>query len=327
MTQGAASQGETLAAMNALRIEKNAGMTIHIVDRFPALADLQGMTYLGSFAWTCKATNERWVKRQHAYDLGAGIVTPSDIARDYIEVKFGGKRLRCNSKQWAEVVKKRKHQPLYALPCTLPNAYYLDLKSAYWQLLMIGGFDVDYMPKRYLSPRSDVYDFPTPEIKLARNCLVSMGLPSGVNVWIPSYGFAQRKSTKTNVNLVLWGFVQDVLHGFAYDMLTRAGSVYINTDGYIIPDGCMKAADEVIADWGLTVTIRHQGQAVIRGAGDYDIGESIGKRQRTIPRRFSYIQPREVDWLRHKIKYLSKRINLDMKNVRRFEPMALPPTD
>lgn len=301
--------------MNELRRKKNEGMEIQTVSRFPELADLKGLTFLGSFSWTSKATGQKWIHQSHAYDLGAGLVTPSDIARDYIAVKFAGVRLRCNSKQWAEVVKKKKHQPLYAQPCSLTSAIYIDLKSAYWQLLQLGGWDCDYMPKRYLSPRSDVYDFPVPEIKLARNCLVSMGLPSGVNVWIPNYGFAKRSPQKASVNLVLWGFVQDVLHGIAYDMVKLADARYVNTDGYIIPAERLAETEAIFQNWGLTFTIKQDGKATIRGAGDYDIGGYTSKRVRTVPRAFSYIHPRELDWLRRKVKFWSHRIDLSMKNV------------
>lgn len=306
---------ETLALMNAIRQEKNEGQSIYIVDRFPPLSSLKGLTFLGSFSWTCLSTRERWVLRQHAYDLGGGICSPSDIARDYIAAKFGKKPLRCNSRQWKEVVTNKKHQPLFARPCTLTSAFYLDLKSAYWQLLQVGGYDVDYMPLRYLSPRSDVYDFPVPSIKLARNCLVSMGLPSGVNVWIPNVGFERKATRKANVNLILWGFIQDVLHGFAYDMVHQAGAVYVNTDGYIIPQDRMPDAKAVTEAWGLTVAIKEMGEAIIRGAGDYDIGKHLSERVRTVPKPFTYIKPRQIDWLRQKVKFWSKRINLNQRDI------------
>lgn len=310
-----ASQKETLLAMNAKRTEKEGEYNTYIVDRFPSVHELKSLTFLGSFSWTSKASRERWILKPYAFNLGAGWVTPSDIARDYISVKYGNTRLRCNTKQWQEVVKKKKHQPLYALPCTLPKAYYIDLKSAYWQLLQLGGWDIDYMPARFLSPRSDMYDFPVPEIKLARNCLVSMGLPSGVNVWLPNYGFDKRSPQKASVNLILWGFIQDVLHGVASDMVQGAGAVYVNTDGYIVPDDRMRDAEAVMESWGLTWSIRWDGIANIRGAGDYDIGGSFSKRVRTVPRAFSYIKPRAIDWLRGKVKFWSKRIDLSMRNV------------
>jgi hypothetical protein len=305
---------QILEQMLELRRKKNEGQTVHLVDRFPKLTELTAMTFLGSFSWTCTATKERWILRKMAYDLGAGWMTPSDIARDYIEAKFGNKPLRCNTRQWQEVIRKRKHQPLYAKPCTLPTAYYLDMKSAYWQLLQLGGYDVDYMPSRYLSPRSDVYDFPVPSLKLARNCIVSMGLPSGVNVWLPESGFQRKKSKKASVNLILWGFIQDVLHGFASDMVTKANACYVNTDGYIVPQWAMPLAEEVADSWGLTLGLKEMGEAVIRGAGDYDIGNHISSRVRITERPFKYIEPREKEWLRKKVKFWSKRINLEQRD-------------
>lgn len=298
--------------MNELRLKKSEGQILYLVDRFPPLDELKAMTFLGSFSWTSQATKERWLLKRHAYNLGAGWISPSDIARDYIEAKYGKNQLRCNSRQWREVVRKRKHQPLFAIPCTLENGYYLDLKSAYWQILMIGGWDVDYMPGRYLSPRSDVSDFPASKIKLARNCLVSMGLPSGVNTWIPDEGFQRKSSKKASANLVLWGFVQDVLHGFASDMVNQCGAIYVNTDGYIVPADRMPDAENVSREWGLTVTLKHSGLTTVRGAGDYSIGERESARIRTMPKPFEYLRPRAIDWLRAKIKHWSYRINWNL---------------
>lgn len=288
-------------------------MDIQLVTDFPPLSSLTGMTFLGSFAWTSNSSKQKWIKEKFAHNIGGGWVTPSDIARDYLSVKFGDKRLRCNTKQWRELVAKKKHQPLYAIPQTFSNASYLDMKSAYWQILQVGGWDVEYMPKRFLSPRSDVTDFPAPHIKLARNCLVSMGLPAGVNVWIPEQGFQRKRPYKPNVNIILWAFVQDVLHGIASDMITQAEAMYVNTDGYIIPDYRMKQAAQVAEDWGIVLTIKHYGAGTIRGAGDYDIGGRISSRYRTFPRKHSYIRPRELNWLRSRFKAFSHRIHLEMK--------------
>jgi hypothetical protein len=142
-----------------------------------------------------------------------------------------------------------------------------------------------------------------------------MGLPSGVNVWIPNVGFQRKKTWKPTANLILWGFVQDVLHGVAHDMVSLAGAVYVNTDGYIIPDERMKDAAKVFDSWGLHATIKEWGRAVVRGAGDYDIGGKRSRVLRTVPRSHRYIEPREIDWLRRKVKFFSHRINLDFKET------------
>ena len=308
-----------LAAMNAYRREKNEGWEVNVVKEFPPLSSLTDITYLGSFAWSQPHAKKKWIKSKFHYEIGAGYTTPSEIARDYIAVKYDNKRLRCNTKQWRELVAKKVSQPIFALPCEIERGYYLDLVSAYWQILMLGGYDVDYMPKRYVSPRSMVTDFPVPEIKLARNCIVSMGLPSGVTVWHPSIGLVKPKTTRKNVNLILWSFAMDVLHGVASDMVEFACANYVNTDGYIVSAEHLNKAYEVAASWGLTIAIKHQGQIVVRGAGDYDIGERMSGRMRTVPRKFDAIKPRAKDWLRDKVRYFSDRIDLSLKNVRPVE--------
>lgn len=304
-----------LQAMNAHRTEKNEGWKVMLVRDFPPLASLDAITYLGSFAWSQPHTKTKWIKQRFAYDIGSGWVTPSEIARDYIAVKFGNIRLRCNKKQWAELVAKKVHQPIFAEPCQIEQGYYLDMVSAYWQILQVGGYDVDYMPSRFLSPRSHVHDFPVPEIKLSRNCLVSMGLPGGVNVWQPNYGLTTSAKTRKTINLILWSFVQDVLHGFGCDMVQRAGACYVNTDGYIIPHERAGDAAAVADEWGLTLAVKHEGRITVRGAGDYDIGDRMSGRMRTAPRRFSYLMPRAKDWLRKRVKHFSSRIDLSLRNV------------
>lgn len=304
-----------LQAMNSYRREKNDGWEVRTVRDFPPLSSLKAMTYLGSFAWTQPHTKIKWIKERFAQNTGAGWVTPSEIARDYIAVKYGDARLRCNKKQWAELVRKKIHQPIYAEPIELEHGYYLDLVSAYWQILMLGGWNVDYMPGRYLSPRSVVTDFPVPEIKLARNCLISMGLPSGANVWLPETGLVKQKATRKNVNLILWSFAMDVLHGIASDMVQRACAFYVNTDGYIVSREQLGSAFEVADSWGLSLAIKHEGRITIRGAGDYDIGKRMSGRMRTVPRKFSYLSPRAKDWLKRRVKHFSYRVDLSLRNV------------
>jgi hypothetical protein len=295
------------------RNERRNGWTYIPVRQFPKLSELDSETYIGSWAWTQVRKKRRWLKENVITDYGAGWVTPADIARDYLRVKFNGKRLRCNKYQYKALVKNRKSQPLLAKPCTLDNAVYLDLQSAYWQLLMVGGWDIDYMPSGFLAVRSDVADFPFPQNKLARNSLVSMGLPSSVTVWIPDKGLTRRSTGKSNVNLVLWGFVQDVLHTFASDMINKAGAVYVNTDGYIISMDKLETAMRIADEWGLVLRMKERGRATIRGVGDYDIGGHISKRPRKVARPHKYIEPIERDWLCERVKHFSHRIDLNAK--------------
>jgi hypothetical protein len=211
------------------------------------------------------------------------------------------------------LVQNRKTQPLYAIPCELEYGYYLDLQSAYWQILQLGGWDVDYLPNGFLAVRSSVHDFPFPQNKLARNSLVSMGLPSTSTIWKPDKGLIRRGNSNATVNLVLWGFVQDVLHTFAHDMIEYAGAIYVNTDGYIIPHDKLETAMQIADGWGLVLRMKESGRAVVRGVGDYDIGSHQSKRPRKYPRKHEYIKPLRFSWLRDRVKHFSHRINLDVQ--------------
>lgn len=308
-------KGFTLILMNELREEKHKKFDVQVVKDFPKLSELTHDTFLGSFAWTSRAGGYKLIKQKYAHSFGAGWVTPADLARDYLTVKYGTKPLRCNSRQYQALVKNRKSQPIYAEPMKFGNASYLDLKSAYWQILQVGGWDVDYCPNRYLSPRSDVSDFPVPFVKLARNALVSNCLPVKANMWSPAKGIVSLSPHKPSVNLVLWGFVMDVLHDIANDMIEYAEAIYVNTDGYIIPDYRLKRAFEVQEAWGVYMTVRHSGAGEVRGAGDYDIGNRSSLRIRTSPRPYRKIQPTGSNWLREKFYHWSNRIQLDFDST------------
>lgn len=306
---------ERLEDMNRIRSEKLKGWTVYTVRSFPKLKELDEITYLGSFSWTQTKTKTKYIIAKHALDIGGGVCTPSDIARDYIVSKWKGKKLRCTKYQYAQFVKNRKSQPLYAVPISGVQASYLDLKSAYWQALMLGGWDVDYSRGSFLSVRSDMLDFPCPHLKLARNTLVSIGLPSRGNMWIPDKGFKHVNGGGAFNNLVLYGFIMDFLHNFAHEIVTRCHAVYANTDGYIVPDEYVKDAFSIADEWGVLLTHRHSGKATVRGVGDYDIGNHISKRKRLRDYGYDNITPSRLEWFKRRWLSFADRIDMDYQGM------------
>lgn len=299
-----------LSLMAERRYQKLDGWHVETVKKFPPLAQLDTLTYLGSFAWTQPHSKIKYIKSPHIYNLGGGDSTPSDIARDYIACKFNGERQRCNSTQYKKLIRNKKHAPLYAEPVTGLRATYLDMKSAYWQILMLGGWDVEYSPNSFLSVRSSVLDFPCPHVKLARNNLVSMGLPSKGTLWHPENGLQRLRGSSTTINLVLWGFAMDVLHSIAYEMIERAGAVYVNTDGYIVPRYMVDEAFAIADEWNITLVPKHNGMANVRGAGDYDIENKRSSRPRSNSRYHKYIEPPNIKWLKSRWNHFSHRIDM-----------------
>lgn len=302
-----------LQAMIDHRLKKREGWEYRLIDKFPPVATLKETTILGSWTWTQMGSKRRFIYSHVAHDIGAGFVPPSDIARDYLDTKYGDTKRRCTTHQYLSLVKNRKSAPMYAVPCTIPDAVYVDLTSAYWQIVMAGGWDVDYSQGRYIGVNSDNRDFPVPDIKLARNSLVSMGLPSSMTMYTPGKGIYSVRAGSNYINTILWGFAMDVLHGFASDMLEQCGAVYIHTDGYIIDREMYDTALSVAESWGLHLSIRHEGRATVRGVGDYDLGKRKSKRPRRYPRPHEYIHPAYKRWLRRSFKKLSRRIDLDTR--------------
>lgn len=302
---------ETFRKMMAYRANKLDGWNVDLVKSFPKVKELESLTFLGSFAWSQPSPKNKLIKPSHAHNYGAGFCTPADIARDYISVKFDGVRLRCNSRQYQDFVKERKHQPLYCEPVTGMRAVYVDLKSAYWQILMLGGWDVDYSRDKFLSVRSDVFDFPFPHLKLARNILISIGLPGQSTVWSPDKGFKRIRSGGGTTNLVLYGFAMDFLHCFASEMIDRAGAVYVNTDGYIIPAFEYQNAMSIADEWGVRLEPRYDGYATVRRVGDYDIENYRSPKPSTGVHPRKYIHPPNLKWFKRRWVHFANRIDMD----------------
>lgn len=285
----------TLANMLDRRLELNAGYNQIVWQQWQPLTQFTEQVFLGSFAWTCPASKRRFLYKPNITDYGAGWVTPSDIARDYLHVKFT-KPFRATKGQ-LEAVREPRLLPIHAEKCSLADAVYLDIRSAYWSILSVVGIDVQYHPNRWLAVRSDVNDFPFPNHKLARNCLVTIGLTDSIRYW-DGKSVKQEKKHNRYKNDVLWALVSDVLKAVAQDMLS-VGAVYVHTDGYILPAEKERAGIETLEEWGLVGRVKERGYAQIYGVGCYD----IGNRRTQFPRKLlmsshSNIVPQDFSWLK-----------------------------
>jgi len=235
------------------------------VATFPSLYSIHDYTFIGSFAWTSQAGKWKIVASKNALKTSVGWQTPAELARDYIKVKYK-KPGRVTREQYDEFMRKRA-APLLAIPGTYENSLYLDLKSAYWSILQVIGWDVDYYPGKWLGVKSDVRDFPYWKNKLSRNCLVSVGLTGMGKAW-DGEKLVFHKKQNPYTNMMLWSCVQDVLNGVAYDM-KRAGAVYAHTDGYIVEEKNYHSAMEVFDSWGLVGTVRSEGRHEVITVGTY----------------------------------------------------------
>jgi hypothetical protein len=281
-----------------------------LIERFPAFTDFQTPIFLGSYSWTFPLSHERMLYNPTAVTIGNGPQTPGEITRDYLDWKYP-KRLRCVTDQWRALTVHRAY-PCFARPGAYDDMVYLDIKSAYWSILSIFGWDADYFPGRWLGVRSNVFDFPLQDNKPARSGLVTAGLSSPTRFWTGS-ALQWRTTENKHVNLGLWALVQDVLHGVADDML-GLGAVYVHTDGYIIPAENLAQGSEILNDWGLRGNVKAHGDANVLGVGSYRVGDFQTKRTGVIPSEMFSISPVEKHWLRTKCHIFSERLHKGIVN-------------
>jgi hypothetical protein len=239
-----------------------------IPDDFPPIETFDAKVFVGGFSWTATVPRLRIVPHASVLRWSNLVTTPPEFARAYLDICYP-RRLRASSGQ-AERITSPRHAPLYVAPTVISHATLIDLSAAYWQIMSVIGWDVDYYPGRYLSPGRAPHDFPLYGDKVTRNCLVTAGLDNPVTVWT-GHKFIEEKLGNRHKNMGLWAAIHDILHAVALDAL-KCGAVYVNTDGYIVPSDRAELLMEVLRlRWGLTARYKAWGPAIVTGVGSYMI--------------------------------------------------------
>lgn len=253
------------------------------IKKFPDVEKLHEIVLLGAHSFALVQTRRRLVKEK-IFITPQVYETPSAIARDYLRIvhKQGPRA----TKSQALRVEGIEPVPSYADPQSFRHGFYIDIQAAYWSIMQISGWDVDYNPERWLSPGRPPSDFPFADHKVARNCLVSAGRmgsidpetqkPRGIPRYDPRklpndpYDEIVRGSELKNNQLPR--LIHDILNSIALQAV-ELGAVYVNNDGYIAPDH--KIAYEIvqlIADWGLNGRIKAEGPGQVKASGTYQVG-------------------------------------------------------
>lgn len=292
------------SSIMAVLAEKHDKQKIELVDGFDNIMNLDTNVMLGSFSWYYMQERRKEVLRRFHLNFEGNICTPSELARTYLELKYS--RQRAFKEQISEF-KRARSAPLYAQPHKYTEGVYLDIRSAYWQILQIVGWNADYMPNKWLGRGDTMDDFPYADIKLSRNCLITAGLPSEGVFWHGKQ--KQYKNIKTQnrcINLGIWALTMDILHGAAWDAI-RAGATYAHTDGYICDRSRLDAVQSALLSWGLETRIKAVGETQVYGVGSYTIGNLSTKTPKCKPIFYDglILNPYN-DWLRRRVKLFSE---------------------
>lgn len=288
-------------------MEKHEKQHIEVVRGFPTVSDLSESAMLGSFSWYYPLSKRKEVLRPFAYQFPNFLSTPSELSRSYLELKYPRQRA---TRQQIENFKQPRTAPLYAQPIGYEEGAYIDIRSAYWQILQVVGWDVDYMPGKWLGKKETMEDFPFPDFKLSRNCLVTAGLPSEASYWdFPKQTFGTVKTYNRFLNMGIWALTQDVLHCIAWDAIA-AGAAYVHTDGYICHHSKVQAVQDAIASWGLESRIKTAGRTIVRGVGNYTVGEKATKNHADVCAPFDGLMlPPYNKWLKSTFRKHAERTN------------------
>lgn len=273
-----------------------------VIPAFPNIREIRERVIWGSFSWTLAASKIRFIKRATAVSIGFGLQTPGDVVRDYLDY-YHPKRLRASASQ-ARIFAQHVTTPLYLRPTVARDYTYVDIKAAYWSILQLVGWDVDYYPGKWLLRGRIPHDFPLPDNKVARACLVSFGLPASALEW-DGTAFKRRRTRNVHLNLGLWHLVQDILHSIAGSALAL-NACYVHTDGYILPTENAEALQAEIRSWGLPSSVKGQGLCRVYGFGNFAVGERTSKRLRPElwAKPYKYVRPTNASWLKKQIYWL-----------------------
>lgn len=297
---------EIEGAVRAALVEKNQGVDWYLIkDKWPRLYYTHPC-FLSHVSWTAVAGDWRYVDPSQYVQYMGIHATPGMIAREYLNLKYK-LPLRARGVQ-IEDARNIRSAPLLSNRGAHGYCFYLDLKAAYWNIMNIGGWDVDYRPQKYLGLGVSPRDFPAPKIKTARNALASVGVSSDLQLWT-GFKVETLKVGNRYKNRILTAFILDVLNSIAYDM-ALIGAVYVNTDGYIVKLADYENAASVLNAWGLPWSVKSQGETTVYGVGSYEVGEVKTKHLWASGHDFAKIDGEHADFLRPRMKWaIARRIS------------------
>lgn len=300
---------ESLAAK---AIERAANWSPTFVRKLPSPERLDEMALLGSYSYSLPQSRRRIIK--DSIEIVDGIrETPSAIARDYLRITYGKRPLA--TKRQIEMNVAQLPPPNVAHPGRFAHGFYIDIVSCYWSIMQVVGWDVDYMPGKWLAGGRPPTDYPFPEHKVGRNCLHSActlhGIPRYDPRKLPGDPYDEVTAGNSLSNAQLPRLTYDVLNSIGYQCI-KAGAIYMNNDGIIAPTPKIAATCEgIITDWGLRWAVKAQGSGEVKAAGTYRVGmeETLTFRHRQDTHPIELVYPLYyIDWLQREFAFFAAEV-------------------
>jgi hypothetical protein len=281
------------------------------VEKLPDPFTLTEITLLGSCSFTGLETRTRRVRRDKLIRLDdTHKEPPPTIARDYLTNEFHRGPIVKHEQFLA--VSNVEPAPNFANPTTYEHGFYIDVHATYWSIMQIAGWNVDYWPGKWFAPGRAPSDFPFPEHKVARSCLVACGNLGKITRFVPGLEnpFDSLKPGNRLLNLSLVKLIADILNSMAYQAVSL-GAVYVNNDGYIAKTEKDAARIiQMVLDWGLEPSVKGEGYGSVKGSGAYRVGlmKSLPWELREAPQPIDRLRPpRYKTWLQKAFTHFSSQ--------------------
>lgn len=262
------------------------------------IMDVHEAVYLGDFSLTALAGSNRWLRPSATITPFGFKQSVTEITRDYLSLKY--KLPLKIRKAQIEATKDIPPAPLMALPGSYGAGVYIDIKSAYWQIVRAVGWDVEYFPARYIAVGSSHEDAPEFLVKqkLFRASMVSMCRTRDAHIYDGVSKVYPKSMSNPFVNYRLIKLVNDVLNGIAWEISNSIfGLWYVNTDGYIVSAADASRTMDIINSWGLEVDVKGEGDVTVWGAGSYRVG-SLNTRRPGNNLAINHLTQIDYNWLR-----------------------------
>lgn len=158
--------------------------------------------------------------------------------------------------------------PQYAVPCVLPKAAYIDIRSAYLSIAKVLGAEVVFKSPHKVSAIGEyVFDSPVFDHKIARALILSCTVKEmSTKIWKKPVLETIKFPNRMYAPHLQFG-IKAVLQSIAYECLPHIA--YFNTDGMIAPIFSLHRVESILRSWGLEFSIKETGNCVINGASNY----------------------------------------------------------
>lgn len=245
----------------------------YIFDYPDSILEVKVPAFVGDFSLTATGGLFRWLRKTAVVRPFGFDQSVTEVTRDYLSLKY--KLPLKIRKAQIDATKDIPGAPLMALPGSYGDGVYIDIKSAYWQIVRAVGWDVEYFPGRYVAVGSSHEDAPEFLVKqkLFRASMVSMCRTRDAHIYDGVSSIYSKSMSNPYVNYRLLRFVMDVLNGIAWEMSKKIVALwYVNTDGYIVSRAEVGTAISILTSWGLEFDIKGEGVTKVWGAGSYRVG-------------------------------------------------------